>query len=667
MTLRGETTNNVSNGPRRRNVGTSFGGAALCIAAALLSGCGSDGNNITCGKGTVEKNGTCIVKTEPSTKTDAGAGGAPVTDAGAGGMGNMTGGDGGAAGMETGGMAGSMTMGGDAGPPDVIVFKGLGSAAPGEQTPAGSKPPAADAIRLAWEAATYPTHPLASLKYEIYAATSAGMENYQAPIAEAPAGSTSFLVQGLDAKKMYFVVRAVPSEGSAEDENTVELSGTPAYDDTAPSAPSSIKVSSATSTSVTLSWKAGKDDKTDGAGLTYNVYWGTKTGAANTLGVVSAPGETSATVMGLPTPKTAFFFRVVTVDAAGNASTNKDDFSGKTAADTTPPDFGGCYAATDPTAGGATIVWMPATDDTTSADKIKYDVYAFQVPVTRDTPFDKLVPTASFTGGTSGEIKGLKNGTTYRVVCRASDSSDNHDDNRVTQVFTTKLDGTPPTFTGASQDPKSYQLDSTMITLSWPAATDDLSDGNRIVYYVYASTTPGGEDFTAPPLGKSDPGILTVPVAGLISNTQYYFVIRAVDEAGNIDPNTNEVQLTTLVSFENDVQPIFTANCALSSCHVPGNPPQGQILSDGFAYNSIVDQLAGEALMGGSQHLKRIDSTQSDPKQSYLYLKITGAGSIAGSTMPPPCATGDACGRRPLTSSEQDTIKQWIVQGAKNN
>ena len=495
------------------------------------------------------------------------------------------------------------------------------------------------------------------------------MENFEAPIAEAPAGSTSFLVQGLDPKKQFFVVRAVASEGGAKDENAVELSATPAYDDKEPSAPSGVKVTSATSTAVTLSWKAGKDDKTAAAGLTYNVYWGTKTGATNTLGAVSAPGTTSATVTGLPTPKTAFFFRVVTVDAAGNVSTNKDDFSGKTAADTTPPVFGGCYAATDPTAGGATIVWTPGTDDTTPADKLNYDVYAFQVPVTRDTPFDKLTPTATFTGGASGEIKGLKNGTTYRVVCRASDSSGNRDDNRVTQVFTTKLDGTPPTFSGPNTDPKSYQLDSTMITLSWPAATDDLSDSNRIVYYVYTATTTGSQDFTAPPVAKSDPGTLTVPVSGLISNTQYYFVVRAVDEAGNIDQNMNELGLTTLVSFENDMQPIFTANCALSGCHVPGNPPQGQILSDGFAYNSIVDQLAGESGQGGIEPLKRIDSTNTDPTKSYLYRKVTGSGTITGNTMPPPCGQpGDtSCGRRPLTNPEKETLRLWIVQGAKNN
>jgi hypothetical protein len=305
-------------------------------------------------------------------------------------------------------------------------------------------------------------------------------------------------------------------------------------------------------------------------------------------------------------------------------------------------------------------VWTPALDDTTPPDKIRYEVFAFEVPVTRDTPFDKLTPAATFTGGTSGEIAGLKNGTSYRVVCRAFDTSENHDENRVTQVFTTKLDGKPPTFSGPSTDPAKSIIDSTKITLAWDQAKDDQTDDGKIIYYVYAATKSGDQDFTAPPIVKTIGGVTGADVPDLLSNTKYFFIVRAVDEAGNIDQNTAELGLTTLVSFAGDVQPIFTANCALPGCHVPGNPPQGQILQEGYAYSNIVDKVAGEA--GSETGLKRIDSTSSDPLKSYLWRKISGQGDLKGTSQMPPSTA-----QRVLTNEQKETIRQWIVQGAKNN
>ena len=643
----------------QRRIRATGSRVALCAATIWLAGCGSDGNNITCGKGTRQKGNSCVAETPIIEQPDAGSGGSDGT----GGSSNGGAGTGGAAGS-MGGSAGTAQVDSGGVTEDVIVFEGVTSAAPGSSTPAevkGEDPPDPDSIRLSWAAAEYPTHPFANIHYEIFAATSSGMQNFSDPIAEAPAGSTSFLVQGLDVKKMYFVVRAVPSEGGAKDTNTVEMSSTPEYDDKIPTFAGGVKATKSTSTSVTLTWKPGTDDLTPPAGLTYQVFWGTKSGSTDTLGAVSLPGETTATVKGLPAPETEFFFRIVTIDAAGNASDDKDDFGAETSGDETPPVFGGCSATSDVTAGGATVVWTSALDDTTPADKIVYEVFAFEVPVTRDTPFDKLDPVSKFTGGTSGEITGLKNGTSYRVVCRAYDTSGNHDENRVTQVFTTKDDGKAPTFTGPKTDPTDSIIDSTQITLAWAQAKDDQTADNKIIYYVYAATKSGDEDFTAPPLLKTIPGALGADISGLLSNTAYFFIVRAVDEAGNVDTNKNELRLTTLVSFAADVQPIFTANCALPTCHIPGNPPQGQILQEGYAYSNIVDKVAGESVVLKEPGLKRIDSKSTNLNDSYLWRKITNTGIINGSTMPPDSVS------RVLTNEQRDTIKQWILQGAKEN
>ena len=119
------------------------------------------------------------------------------------------------------------------------------------------------------------------------------------------------------------------------------------------------------------------------------------------------------------------------------------------------------------------------------------------------------------------------------------------------------------------------------------------------------------------------------------------------------------------------MQPIFTAHCALTGCHVPGDPPEGQILQDGYAYASIVNVTAGEsALISPADPvtlagIKRIDATSSDPTHSYIWRKINGGsqGTIYGSHMPPDYTTGPH-----LTDPRNfATIKGWIVQGAQNN
>jgi len=109
---------------------------------------------------------------------------------------------------------------------------------------------------------------------------------------------------------------------------------------------------------------------------------------------------------------------------------------------------------------------------------------------------------------------------------------------------------------------------------------------------------------------------------------------------------------TTNVSFSNQVQPIFTSNCALSGCHAGASAIYGQDLSAGHAYSSTVNVPSYE-----NSKIMRIKPYQ--PDSSYLYLKITGASGISGVRMP--------YQRSPLDSADILTIKAWINQGAKNN
>jgi hypothetical protein len=86
-------------------------------------------------------------------------------------------------------------------------------------------------------------------------------------------------------------------------------------------------------------------------------------------------------------------------------------------------------------------------------------------------------------------------------------------------------------------------------------------------------------------------------------------------------------------SYANDIQPIFTANCALSGCHVAG--AQTPDLEVGVSYNNLV---------GGGFVNTLI------PNQSTLYLMINGEMEVH---IP--------------SAADRQKIYDWIRTGAINN
>ncbi|HEX9482344.1 MAG TPA: hypothetical protein VF927_09610 [Solirubrobacteraceae bacterium] len=80
---------------------------------------------------------------------------------------------------------------------------------------------------------------------------------------------------------------------------------------------------------------------------------------------------------------------------------------------------------------------------------------------------------------------------------------------------------------------------STSYHLAWEAATDNVTRSRKIVYEIYQSKQPGGEDYSHPTY-TTGRGVTTFETPKLPSAETFYFVVRARDWAGNEDSNTVE-------------------------------------------------------------------------------------------------------------------------------
>jgi hypothetical protein len=79
----------------------------------------------------------------------------------------------------------------------------------------------------------------------------------------------------------------------------------------------------------------------------------------------------------------------------------------------------------------------------------------------------------------------------------------------------------------------------TSYSLQWKSAKERGKRPKRIVYNIYQSTTPGGEDFSTPAYTTA-PGATSFETPKLAVEESFFFVVRARDPHGNEDSNTVE-------------------------------------------------------------------------------------------------------------------------------
>ncbi|CAM3443235.1 glycosyl hydrolase family 18 protein [Paenibacillus lupini] len=173
-------------------------------------------------------------------------------------------------------------------------------------------------------------------------------------------------------------------------------------DTTVPSAPSNLRVTATTSSSVTLTWNAS----TDNVAVTgYDVYRGTTLAGSTSNGVLTF---TNSGLSG----STTYSFTVKAKDAAGNSSAASTALSVTTLApsvDQTAPSTPSNFRSTATTSTSVSLAWNASTDNVGVSG---YDVY-------------KGSTLALSVSGTTAIITGLSASTTYSFTVKAKDAAGN--------------------------------------------------------------------------------------------------------------------------------------------------------------------------------------------------------------------------------------------------
>ena len=355
-------------------------------------------------------------------------------------------------------------------------------------------------VVLSW---TAPTGNPVPESYNIYYSSNSGVTPETGT--KVSAGSTNSYTQtGLtNGTTYYFVVTAVYGAGESAASN--QASATPAAPVVIPSAPTNL-AATAGNAQVALTWTAS-------AGATsYNLYWSTSSGVTPANGTkISNISSASYTQTGL-TNGTTYYYVVTAVDSAGESGASSQA-SATPVAPILAPSAPTSLAAT---AGNAqvSLTWTASTGATS------YNLY--WSTTTGVTPAN-----GTKIGGITNPNyvqMGLTNGTTYYYVVTAVDSGGE-------SPASNQASATPVAPVVAPSAPTSLAATAgnAQVSLTWAASAGATS------YNLYWSTTTG----VTPANGTKIAGI-TNPAyvqTGLANGTTYFYVVTAVDSAGESGPS----------------------------------------------------------------------------------------------------------------------------------
>jgi hypothetical protein len=397
-------------------------------------------------------------------------------------------------------------------------------------------------LTVNWSAADDDVTPAAAIDYLVcWSQTNGGCASSFVTGATVT-GGTSYQATALSPNTpYYFLVRARDAVGNT-DVNTTQRSAATTVDVTPPTFAGVTSATALTPKSIRLNWTQGSDNAAAKASLVYEIYVAAASGAEDfdNPSFTSSAGVSSYTVTGL-TPNTPYYFSVRARDPSGNRDSNVQERTASTLKDTTAPVFTGAGTIDQVTETSMRVSWTAATDDTNQPSAITYQVC---VGKSGDCTASFSANYSTLAGATSQVVSGLSPSTTYYIVVRATDSYGNQDANSTQASKSTLADPTAPVFAGASN--VSGATD-TQLTVNWSDATDNVTSTGNISYQICRSTSASGCSGASFSATQTVTGVTSYQfTSGLAPTTTYYFVVRAFDEAGLTDGNSNVVSGATI-------------------------------------------------------------------------------------------------------------------------
>ena len=408
-----------------------------------------------------------------------------------------------------------------------------------------------NSVLVKWTAATDNKTAAEKLRYQVLYNVKGSDEVKTSEVKE---NMLELTLTGLTEKTTYIVkVKVMDEAGNATDYEAKEVT-TPAAPEAADKeAPKAGAISEATATfnTLNLKWTAATDNKTVAEKLRYQVLYNVK-GSSEVKTSELKENMLVLTLTGL-TEKTTYVVKVKVMDEAGNtAEYEAKEVTTPAELDTqapTPAAISDRITVTDQT---ATLSWETATDNRTSFDDLRYQVF-WKVNGSTEVKNSGTPQAAMF----SYEIKGLAPSTSYTVWVEVFDKANNK------ALYTEK------TFTTeAKEEPKPEPKDTHYIVL-----TTDKAVGEKVKLGINAAEEDqAGVWLDLNGNGKWDEGI-DQKITNFSENIKYTLkaqTFRIYGKVSSLYCNDNELTMVDISHNPALTQLMAKGNKLPSIAHLEG-------------------------------------------------------------------------------------------------